>query len=177
MRYLEVLVSEGRTSEVASVVQRLLDSHPPVPIAVEAGEALSAGEQYGAAKSLLEYASGQAPNDIAIQLDLTIVDLHTAGSVAALARLDKVRPQASQTGDVLLARGVALEAGGYHSEASAAFAQAANAKAENAALYQEAVLLLLRNGHQEEAIRLVHLAEESMPSGSRIDMLRASLGF
>ncbi len=172
-RYLEVLLSEGRANEVSPVIQRLLDLHPPVPIAIEAGEALVRAEAYAPAKTLLDYAAAEAPNDASVQLDLALVELHTTRAQAAITRLNRLPASSSQTGNVLLARAILSEASGNYPEADAAFTQAEKANPVSSMLYQEAVRLLVKHGRQERALQLVR----RMPDTDQAESLRASLSY
>ena len=171
-----MLLNEGKFSELVPVVDRLIASKPPATLAAEAGGELVAARQYATAKPVLDYAAAEEPAEQSVQFNLALVDLHMAGAQQSLARLDKL-PASAHAGDFFLAKAILLEAVGKSSDAELALTEAEKARPTSFVLYDEAVALLVHNGNQEQALRVVKLAERTMPNSPQAELLRATLGF
>lgn len=174
MRYLKVLISEGRADETQAVAARLLESNPPAPLAAEAGHALVEAEKYAEAKPLLMSALNSSPSLTAARLDLAIAVFHTAGSEPGRMQLERI-PEEQRSGDFYLAWAEMLESAGKLDEALTNIHRALNAAPSRADLYEEAASLLGRHGQWSEAIQLLNRAQTSSPQNPKVLLLKAEM--
>lgn len=173
VRYLKLLIQEGKSEEAAGVGTHLLTLKPPAPLAAEAGRALLEAEQYAQARNLLEYAGGGSVT-AEVELDLAIAVFHTAGVEAGLAQLDGV-PEARRSGDYYLARAQMLDAAQRPEEAYAALQRAVDAAPTRADLYVQAAGFLVKQGRPVEAVRLAEQGCRMLPDSPQILLLKAEM--
>ena len=173
VRYLRLLVDEGRTKESAEVASRLQAMHPPALLAAEAAHALLDAGQYAEAKSLLQYAAASAPT-VEVQLDLALAVLHVDGPQLAIEQLERM-PEKQRSGDYYLARAQMLDAAGKPDDALAELQNALNAAPTRADLYEEAAHFLVRRQRPADAVRLVDEASRALPDNRSILLLQAAV--
>ncbi len=171
VRYLKLLIEEGKTDDLAAVAARLLALKPPSSLAAEAGRALLDAQLYAPAKTLLEYAATSSPMP-EVQLDLAIATFHTAGAQAGLAQLDRL-PQAQRSGDYYLARAQMLDSAGDFDNALIALRHALAVAPTRADLYQQAVAFLARHNRAGDALQLLDQASRVLPGDPRMLLLKA----
>jgi tetratricopeptide (TPR) repeat protein len=173
VRYLTLLVDEGRSKEAADIALQLQSLLPPPLLAAQAAQALLRAGQYTEAKPLLQYAAASAPT-IEVQLDLAIALFHTDGAQSAMTELERV-PEKQRSGDYYLARAQMLDAEGKPDDALADLQHALGAAPTRADLYAEAARFLVRTHRPAEAIRLLDQASRALPDNREILLLQAAL--
>jgi tetratricopeptide (TPR) repeat protein len=173
LRYLKLLVEDGRTKESADLASHLLTLHPPALLAAEAAHDLLDGGQYAEAKPLLQYAAASAPTPD-VQLDLGIVLFHTDDAKLAMDQLDRV-PEKQRSGDYYLIRAQILDAEGQPDAALSDLQRALNASPTRADLYEEAARFLLRRDRTSDAIHLLDEASRGLPENRQLLLLKAAL--
>ena len=163
VRYLQLLIDEKKTDQVAALSARLLTLKPPAPLAAAAGRALLDIGRYAQAQPLLEYAARSGLND-EVRIDLAVALSHTAGAEQGLSQLDDV-PATQRSIDYYLARAQILESSGKFDDALASINRALSPAPARADLYPRVQALAGRIDldrreynsavqHLSEAIRL-----------------------
>ncbi len=173
VRYLRLLIAEGKKEDADRVAARLLNLKPPAPLAAEAGRALLDAELYADAKPLLEYAANLSRLP-ATQLDLALACLYIVGPQEGFAQLDRI-PEAERSGDYYLARAGMLDSAGNFPDALAALQHALTAAPTRAALYRQAAVFLARHGKAADAVSLLDRAARVLPDDPTILLLRAEI--
>jgi tetratricopeptide (TPR) repeat protein len=173
VRYLRLLIDEGRTKDSTEVASRLQALHPPALLAAEGAHALMEAGQYAEAKSLLQYAAASAPT-VEVQLDLAIALLHVDGPQLAIEQLERM-PEKQRSGDYYLARAQMLDAEGKPDEALAELQRALHAAPTRAGLYEEAARFLVRRQRPADAVRLLDEASRVLPDNRNIQLLQAAV--
>jgi tetratricopeptide (TPR) repeat protein len=151
VRYLKLLLDDGKTAEASTVAHRILELGPSAELLADAGNAMLAAEQYGLAKELLQKA---ASSDPAVTLNLAIAVAHAENPRAGLEQLDRV-PPAQRSGDYYLARAQMLDASGRADDAIAALRQALHANPTRADLYRQAAAFLMQRNQPAEALAVL----------------------
>ena len=173
VRYLKLLIGEGRTTESAEVATQLQAIHPPALLAAEAARALLQAGQYAEAKPLLQNAAVSAPT-IGVQIDLALALVHTDGADSAIAQLDRV-PEKQRSGDYYLARAQVLDSEGKPDDALADLKRALSAAPSRADLYEEATRFLIRRQRPADAVRLIDEAARALPDNRNIMLFQAAI--
>ena len=173
IRYLKLLLDDGKTNDALSLARGILASKPRGWLAAEAGRALLDAGQYADARPLLEYTVQAAPASDS-RVDLAVTIFHTEGAAAALSELDKVAPP-QRTGDYFLARAQLLDTLGRSDEALTDVQHALAVGPARASFYQDACMLLLKHQRYEDAIKLTDQAARAQPRDREILLLQAGV--
>jgi len=173
VRYLKLLLDEGKSSEALEVGARLLPLNPPAPLAADAGKALLQANEFAAARPLLELAVKKSATPDS-RIDLALARLHTEGAAAALAELEQI-PEAQRSGDFFLAEAVAFDGAGRGSDAVSALEHAATTEPSRADLYQEAALFLARQHRAADAVTLLERAPRALRDSPKMLLLKAAM--
>ncbi len=143
VRYLSILLEDGKTADVAAVVHTLSALKVSASLLSQAIGALEAAGQYPSAKQLLEKRSATSPNfPPEMRIDLAMADLHVSGAQAGLDALNAI-PQSERNGDYYLARAQMLAAQNRPQDAEVSIQQAIRANPTRPELYRQAALLLI----------------------------------
>ncbi len=156
VRYLQLLLDDGKTSTALTVARRIGGLKPDPAVLLGAGRALLDARQYTAASVLLEQAAARTPSGD-VRLNLALATLHSSGAANGLLQLDRV-PVSERDGDFYLAQAQMLGAAGRSQDAAAAIDQALRAAPTRSDLYQQAAAMLTSNGQAAEALRLLDRA-------------------
>jgi tetratricopeptide (TPR) repeat protein len=160
VRYLQLLLGDGKVEEAMAVPGKLAALHPSAALTAEAASALVAAEQYPAALHLLE--SGGTP---AATLDFAIATFHISGAPAGLLALDRI-PSSARDGDYHLARAEMLLAAGQddHGELELALTNGPT----RPDLYRQTALLLLSKQRTTDAHRLLKVGINVLPENAEL---------
>jgi tetratricopeptide (TPR) repeat protein len=169
VRYLKLLLGDGKTAEAASVARRIAELKASPALLSEAAGALLAAEQYETARQMLEK-TGAPTADLA--LDLAIATSHTVNPQAGLEQLDKI-PEQKRTADFHLARAEMLDAAGRPADAAAALNQALQANPKRPELYAYAAAFLISSGRLDEALALLERGARTLPDNPDIPLMKA----
>lgn len=174
VRYLGILLEDGKTGDAAAVVQTLSSLKVAASLLTEAVRTLLASGQYLLAKQLLDRSASAASPGLALELtlDLALADFHLAGASTGLDVLSRI-PQPQWNGDYYLARAEMLEAQGRGQEGALAVNQAIRANPTRPDLYRQAALLLIKNDHLAEAVQLLAPAARTASNDPEILLLQA----
>jgi tetratricopeptide (TPR) repeat protein len=167
VRYLELLLEDGKTDEARTVAQRIAELKPSVALQKEAGRALLAAKQYGAAKDFMTHGGDDG-------LDLAIANSHLLGPATGLQEMERI-PATQRDGDYYLALAAMLEMTGRPAEATAAMQQAMQRHATRADLYRDLAALLIKDHRAPEASRLLEVATSALPDDPELAMMKNSL--
>ena len=174
VRYLAVLLDEGKTEEAAAVAHRIALLKPTTSLLSRtAGELLSAG-QYRVAKEVLEQSGTQASSSRDLALDLAIAIFHVDNTQAALALMDGIS-EPDRNGDYYVARALMLQVQGRSREADLAIKRGVRANATRPELYREAALFLIKDHRPAEGLKLLESAVRDVPNDPEISLLYAAL--
>lgn len=169
VRYLELLLEDGETGEALTVVEKIARLDPSAKLMADATRALLAAEQYAALKEFITH-TGASSGELAI--DLALADAHTASPQAALEQLDRI-PEPERNGDYYLALAQILEMAGIDS--TAALKQAMRMHPTRAELYQQTVLLLIKDHRTQEARELLDEGSRALPDNADLPMMKDAL--
>ncbi len=174
VRYLGILLEDGKTSDAAAVVRILSTLKLTASLLAEAVRALLASGQYLFAKQLLEQNGSAATSELAPELgiDLAVADLHVTGAQAGLDDLNRI-PQPQRNGDYYLARAQMLELQDRPQDAELSIQQAIRANPTRPELYRQAALLLIKDHHLAEATNLLAQASRTVSKDPEILLLQA----
>jgi len=173
LRYLNLLIGEGKTDEVHAQAAHLLSLTPQALVAGQAGRALLDAEDYTDAKALLEYAAAAttAPD---VRIDLAIAIFHTGSAEQGLEQLERLS-EAQRSGDYYLARAQMLDSVGRVDDALSDLRRALSAAPTRFDLYQQTAMLLVKRQRPVEAVGLVDEASRALPENRDIQLLKAAI--
>ncbi len=169
LRYLKLLLDDGKPDRAAAVARRIAALKPDASVLADAGHALLEAHQYPLAIEMLE----QAGRSAEVELDLAIAIFHTAGAAQGLRQMDRV-PESGRTGDYFLARAQMLDAAGRFEDAVPALDQALQAAPKRPDLYRQAVFFLTTHDRAAEALRLLDRAARVLPQNPEILLMKAA---
>ncbi len=169
VRYLEILLDEGKVSEANSVVQTLTGLKLSKSLLAEAVHALMSGRQYGSAKQLLEKA-GEGD----LSLDLALTEFHLTGPKAGMEVLDKI-PEAQRDGNYDLARAEVLGALGRQKEAESSIQHGMMANPTRPDLGRDTALFLIEEHRFPMAVALLSRLGKSDPETLLLQALALEL--
>lgn len=153
VRYLKLLLEDGKANEALAAARRILELAPGATLLAEAGNALLSAGQWSMAQRFLERtAAGDRSG--AVALSLAIATSRAVNAQAGIAQLDRI-PEPRRNGDYYLARAQMLDAAGRPEEASAALNQGLRANPTRADLYRYAANYLMQKQRTGEAVALV----------------------
>ncbi|HVX67291.1 MAG TPA: tetratricopeptide repeat protein, partial [Bryobacteraceae bacterium] len=172
VRYIKLLLDEGRNPEAAAQARALAAHNPPPALLAKAGRNLLDAEQYQPAQELLEAAAlaGSSPE---IELDAAIAVFHAVSPQAGLERMERV-PVPQRGGDYYLARAQMLDAAGQFEPAVEALNRALHAAPKRPELYREATLFLIKNNRLDAALNLLDEAARLLPENPEILLNKAT---
>lgn len=168
VRYLQLLLADGKLNDAAAVVPKLAALHPSAFIAAETSGALVAAEQYGLAREFL----ASAPSDPRLDLDRALVASHLDGPTAGLSLLDRL-PASAHDGDFLLASAAMLAAAGQ--DPRPAITAALAAQPSRPGLFREAALALAAHGLPSDANRVVQAGLRKFPDDADLQLAAAGI--
>lgn len=170
VRYLKLLLEDGKTDEALAVATRIVELNPSTPLLAEAGNALLSAGQYRLAKDLLEKA---VPGDSssALMLSLAIATSHAISPQAGLEQLDHIAA-AQRTGDYYLARAQMLQACRQPDAAASALNQGLRANPTRVDLYRYAAAFLIANRRAADALSLLDRGASALPGNPEILLMR-----
>ncbi|MBV9938014.1 MAG: tetratricopeptide repeat protein, partial [Acidobacteriaceae bacterium] len=171
VRYLSILLDEGKTAEAVAVAHTIASLHPTAPSLAQAARATLAAEQYGAAQELLQNneASAHWPSDL---LDRALADFYAVNAKTGLDEMDRI-PQNERKGDYYLARAQMLTAQNQWQEAKLAFQEVLRTNPTRPELYRQTAVLLIKNQHAAEALQLLDKAARNLPDDPDLLLLGA----
>ncbi len=167
VRYLSILLEEGKTAEADQVTRTIAALRPSAPSLAQAVRALLKAEQYSSAKELLN-----KNENLARPLDRAIVNFHTVDAQAGLKELDQI-PANERDGDYYLASAQMLQAENRWQEAQQALQGAARSNPTRPELYRQTAVLLWKDHHAPEALTLLEQAARRFPNDPSILLSRA----
>jgi predicted Zn-dependent protease len=170
VRYLELLLDDGKTEEAEMAAGRIAELKPSLALREETARALIAAQQYKTAQQFI----GQFGASDELQLDLAIANAHLADATAGLQEMDRI-PVEERNGDYYLALAMILESAGRTADASAAMREALERRPARADLYRELAALLINDHRAPEALRLLDQASRAFPDDAELAMMRDSL--
>lgn len=168
VRYLELLLEDGKTEDARAVAHKIAALHPSPALIQEAARALVAAQQYQAAK---EFIDGSGTVDT---LDLAIADARIAGAQSAIEEMNGI-PPAQRNGDYYLALATMLEMTGRGADATAAMERASEQHPTRADLYRDLAEILIQDHRASEASRLLDEATSTLPDNPELAMMRNAL--
>lgn len=168
VRYLEILLEDGKAEEARRVAHKIAELNPSSALIQDAAHALIGAEQYQAAKEFLQ------ATDKADALDLAIADAHVVGTEAGLEEMNRI-PAAERKGDYYLAFATMLEMAGRPADATAALSQARQLHPMRAYLYRQLAVLLIKDHRAPEASRLLDEATSALPDDAELAMMKNAL--
>ncbi len=170
VRYLTILLEDGKTTDAEAVVRRLATLKLPTPLLTDAVRPLLATGQYSFAQQLLEQNASATSAELAV--DRAVAAFHIVGAQAGLDQLNRI-PPSQCNGDYYLARAQMLEAQGRVEDAELSIQQAIRANPTRPELYRQAALLLIKDHRIREAHDLLSEAARTVPNDSEILLLQA----
>lgn len=174
VRYLAVLLDEGKTEDAAAAARKIVALKPTASLLSQTADALLSAGQYRVAKEILEQSGAQVLSSRGLALDLAIAIFHVDNAQAALEEIDRI-PAPERNGDYYLARAQMLEAQGRSQEADLAIKQAIRSNPTHPELYRQAALLLIKDRHPAEALKLLESAMRNVPNDPEISLLDAMM--
>jgi cellulose synthase operon protein C len=172
VRYLELLLGDGKSTEAADTGRKILTLNASVALLEETAGAFLAAEQYSLANDFLQHPAELAPSSNELKLDRAIAIFHVADAHAALEQMDRI-PQQGRSGDYYLARMQMLEALGKSADAEVAFKEALKAKPTRPELYRQAALVLIKKQRNAEALQLLDEAGRILPDDPDLSLVKA----
>lgn len=166
VRFLEILLNEGKPDQAGAVARQILTLAPGTALLEETGGALLSAGQYALATTFLQAVAGSSP---ALRLYLATATFHTAGSGAALEQMDRI-PAADRNGDYYLARAEMLDSAGKPEEAAQNINLGLKAKPTRLDLYLAATLVLVRAHRFPQALQLL---DQGLATRESADLLLA----
>ena len=167
VRYLSILLEEGRNTEAGDTARKIAALRPTAPPLAQAARMLLKAEQYQAAKELLE--GNKSP---AHSLDRAIVSFHLGDAQAGLKGLAQI-PASARDGDYYLASAQMLQAENRWQEAEQALQQAAQMVPTRPELYRQTAVLLWKDHHAPEALALLEQGARNFPNNPEILLSKA----
>ncbi len=173
VRYLGILLEDGKTADAAAVVHTLSALKVSASLLSQAIGALEIAGQYPLAKQLLDQRAATSPNfPPEMRIDLAMADLHVSGAQAGLDALNAI-PQSERNGDYYLARAQMLAAQNRPQDAEVSIQQAIRANPTRPELYRQAALLLIEDHQLPKALELLAQAARTVPNNPEILLLQA----
>ena len=117
VRYLELLLQDGKRQQAEQVCRTILELRPRGELVAEAGRALLADEDYAAAEQFLQKGIAEAGPLPSLQLELAQARFYTSGPQAGLAEMNRIADEA-RTGDFYAVRAEMLRTIGRTGEGS-----------------------------------------------------------
>ncbi len=173
VRYLAVLLDEGKTEDAAAVARKIALLKPTAALLSRTADELLSARQYATAKEILEQGDAKASSrDLA--LDLAIATFHADNAQTALAQMDRISVP-DRNGDYYLARAQMLQAQDRYHEADLAIKRAVRANVTHPELYREAALFLIKDHRPADALKLLESAVRDVPNDPEISVLYAAM--
>jgi tetratricopeptide (TPR) repeat protein len=159
VRYLELVLEDGKTGEAATVARRIASLDPSPALAADATRALLAAEQYAALKEFIARVPDLRSDELLI--DSALADAHLADPEAALQEMDRI-PDAERNGDYYLALSMIYGRAGRKSEAYATLNRAFEARPARLDLCRLAITFLTAEHRLDLASKLLDSAPLSI---------------
>ncbi|MBV9677627.1 MAG: tetratricopeptide repeat protein, partial [Acidobacteriaceae bacterium] len=172
VRYLSILLEEGKIAEATSVAHSIASLHPTAPSLEQAARATLAAEQYRAAQELLQSNEVSSHGSPDLSLDRAIADFYAVNAKAGLYEMDRI-PQNERNGDYYLARVQMLAAQNQWQDAKLVLQEALRANPTRPELYHQTAVLLIKNQHAAEALQLLDRAVRNLSDNPDTLLLRA----
>jgi tetratricopeptide (TPR) repeat protein len=163
VRYLGILLDEGKTAEAAGVARVIGSLQPTAPLLAQAVRALLASEQYQMAKELLQSDESSAKSSQELRLDWAIANFYAVNAKAGMEEMERI-PASERNGDYYLARTQMLGAQNQWQEAKSSLQQALRAHPTRPDLCRQTALLFLRNQMTDQGLSLLDEAARITPN-------------
>jgi tetratricopeptide (TPR) repeat protein len=173
LHYLKLSLEDRQMEQATATARVLAGMKPGAAVLADAGRALLAGKQYGAARQLLEQAAASDAT-AGLELDQSIAAFHTAGATEGLKLMARVS-EPRRNADYYLALAQMLDASDRPDEAMAALDRAMQSAPASSGLFWQAAVLQNKNGHTKEALQMIDRAEHAFPQDYEFPLLRATL--
>ncbi len=172
LEHLKLMIEDRNAAQVANASKRLEALKPASALLAEAGRALLAANYNAPAKDLLQAAVSTSHADD-VELPLAVATFRLDGAKPALAFMDRLPPSA-RGADYYMARAEMVDASGNVDEAISALDLALRAAPEQADLYRQAVMLLVKRGRAPEAMRIAEQGARNLPQNRQVLLLDAT---
>jgi Flp pilus assembly protein TadD len=170
VRYLELVIEDGKTAEAAAVARKIASLNPSPALTADAARALLAARQYGTLKEFIGRVGGGSSSELSV--DVALADAHLVSAQSALEEMDRI-PQAERNGDYYLARAEILEMAGE--DPAAMLEQAMRQHPTRGDLYRETAALLIKDHRATEASRLLDEAISVLPDDAELAVMKNAL--
>ena len=167
VRYLQLLLADGKIGEALAVSSKLETLQPSAVLTSDAARALVAAGQYRAVLNLLQPSGGAAD-----ALDFAIATSQVSGADAGLAALNRF-PSPERNGDYHLARAQMLLAAGQDDKEELDLAL--RSRPTRPDLYRQAALLLIAKQRTADARRLLKLGINVLPENAELQTMEANV--
>jgi tetratricopeptide (TPR) repeat protein len=174
VRYLALLLGDGKNAEAETVAHRILELKPSATVLEEAASALLESEHYSLADKFLREAIANAAPSRDLRFDTALATFHVTGAQQGLQQLNSI-PTAERSGDYDLARMQMLESLGRKDEADSELKQALSATPRHPELYRQVALVLIKQRRTGEAQQLLVLAARVLPDNRDLSWLAVML--
>jgi thioredoxin-like negative regulator of GroEL len=172
VRYLGLLLNDGKTAEARAQAKKISSLNTTQSETEEATRLLLEAREYESAKELLARADARGVAGGELRLDAAVAALHLDSPAAALRLMDAI-PQTSRNGDYELARATMLGLTHRDMDAAKALQAAINSQPRRSSFYRDEVLLLLQQGKQSEAVKLLDRGIQLLPQDPVLRAMRA----
>ncbi len=173
VKYLGILLDQGKVEDAKTVAQTLAGLHPEGPLLAEAMAALRKAGQYQTSKQLFEQSGMQGETaSPEVGLELALADAHVKNLQAGLEDLDRI-PASKRSGDYYLARAQMLEGLGRWQEAETTVKEAVTANPAHPELYRAASLLLIEDKRLAAALKLLDEGLRKAPNDPELLLMKA----
>jgi tetratricopeptide (TPR) repeat protein len=169
VRYLDLILQDGKTAEAEAVSRKIVALQPSPPVLATAAQELLEAGQYSIARTVLQQAGVTTPE---LQLDLAIAIDHLDGPGAALGVLDGIAEN-GRTGDYYLVRAQVLEGLTRSAEADQALGNAFRSNPKRGDLYRATALLLLEKDRAPQAWKVLDQALKNIPENPQLRVMKA----
>ncbi|HVY93184.1 MAG TPA: tetratricopeptide repeat protein [Bryobacteraceae bacterium] len=176
--YLKLLLSDNQIPQALETAKQIAARKPSSKWLADAGHALVEARQYAAAKAILDQAAADSTARFAgFDLDRAIAAFYVAGGGDAAASvglkaLEQV-PAGERGASYYLARSGMLDAKGDRAGAIAALRDGVKAAPEDADLYWQAAVLMVKDGHASDALSVLDGGAKALPGDWQIPVIRA----
>ena len=172
VRYLGLLLADGKIAEAEPTVRKIDALQPNVATLADAAQLLLNAEQFRGAREILQHAAERGITSAELQLDLALTIDHLDGPDAALEAMNHI-DNGGRTGDYFLALGQVLEESQHPAQAEQAFDSAFRLNPQRAPLYRSVALLLLEHDRLPRALDVLDRAIQHTPDDPQPRALKA----
>ena len=117
VRFLELLLQDGKFGEASGICQHIVTLHPQPVMAAEAANALLDAEQYSVAEEFISKVIAAGSSSPELQLDLAVATFHAVSAQAGLDAMNRIE-QTARPANFYLARTQMLQSLGRFGESS-----------------------------------------------------------